>query len=140
MDAQTPEVQDMLGFSLVDPETPTVRTVHNVLVELDCVEVLRDDLVGAATMEIIAEGKERRQVQREIKMKERAVEALASKYGAKTARGERSAKPELIRQVSLIIEAPSRTPRLTRIHSYSAFTALATIMPSFALTVIRATR
>lgn len=98
MDAQTPEVQDMLGFSLIDPEAPTVRTVYHVLEELECLDVLKDDLISAATMEIIAEGKERRQVQKEIKMKERAVETLASKYGGRSMRGERSNKPELIRQ------------------------------------------
>ncbi|KAG8899076.1 hypothetical protein FRC00_001917, partial [Tulasnella sp. 408] len=98
MDAQTPEVQDMLGFSLIDPEAPTVRTVYHVLEELECLDVLKDDLISAATMEIIAEGKERRQVQKEIKMKERAVETLASKYGGRSTRGERSNKPELIRQ------------------------------------------
>lgn len=101
MDAQTPEVQDMLGFSLIDPESPTVRTVYHVLEELECLDVLKDDLISAATMEIVAEGKERRQVQKEIKMKERAVETLASKYGGRSTRGERSSKPELIRQVGV---------------------------------------
>ncbi|KAG9017927.1 hypothetical protein FRB90_000156 [Tulasnella sp. 427] len=98
MDAQTPEVQDMLGFSLIDPESPTVRTVYHILEELECLDVLKDDLISAATMEIIAEGKERRQVQKEIKTKERAVETLASKYGGRSMRGERSTKPEMIRQ------------------------------------------
>lgn len=104
MDAQSPEVQETLGFPLVDPESPTVRTVYNILEELEATDVLRDDLINVATMEIIAEGKERRQIQREIKAKERAVETLAAKYGAKSQRGERSSKPELIRQVKSVVD------------------------------------
>ncbi|KAG8863155.1 hypothetical protein FRB96_009337 [Tulasnella sp. 330] len=99
MDAQTPEVTELLGFSLIKPEQQTVDTVYQVLEEVGCLDVLTDDLIGVATMEIIAEGKDRRIVQREIKAKEKAVETLAAKYsGAKTGRGEKSAKPEIIRQ------------------------------------------
>ena len=93
MDAQYPEVQDMLGFSLVDPEKPTVRTVYEVLEEIDATDVLRDNLISAATREIIAEGRSRYEVHREIKTKERAVEALASKYSK-----SRKVDPETIRQ------------------------------------------
>ncbi|KAG9015285.1 hypothetical protein FRB93_012984 [Tulasnella sp. JGI-2019a] len=99
MDAQTPEVTDLLGFSLVDPEQQTVNTVYQALEEAGCLDVLSDDLIGVATMEIVAEGKDRRVVQREIKAKEKAVETLAAKYsGVKTGRNERSSKPEIIRQ------------------------------------------
>lgn len=107
MDAQAPEVQDLLGFSLVNPEQPLVRTVYGVLEEEGCLDVLRDDLIGTATMEIVSEGKDRRVVQREIKAKERAVETLAAKYGGRSFRGERSSKPETIRQVS---DTPSKYP------------------------------
>ncbi|KAG8907987.1 hypothetical protein FRB99_001153 [Tulasnella sp. 403] len=98
MDAQTPEVQEMLGFSLINPEKPTVQTVYDTLEEIGCLDVLRNDLINTATMEIIAEGKDRRQVQKEIKAKERAVETLAGKYGGRSFRGERVSKPEIIRQ------------------------------------------
>lgn len=104
MDAQTPEVTELLGFSLINPEQQTVNTVYQVLEEAGCLDVLSDDLVGVATMEIVAEGKDRRVVQREIKAKEKAVETLAAKYsGAKTGRGEKSAKPEIIRQVGVFV-------------------------------------
>jgi len=98
MDAQTPEVQDMLGFPLINPETPGVHTVYDTLEQIDCLDVLKDDLISTATMEIVAEGKERRQVQKEIKAKERAVETIAAKYGGRTTRGGRLSKPEIIRQ------------------------------------------
>ncbi|KAG8937306.1 hypothetical protein FRC03_002746 [Tulasnella sp. 419] len=120
MDAQNPEVQDLLGFSLVDPEKPTVRTVYDVLQELDCVDILRDNLVSVATREIISDGdlgvkRSRIEIQREIKSKEKAVEILVNKYALDVnlaaTRGGRStrssgyrprsdggAKAELVRQ------------------------------------------
>ncbi|CDO69564.1 hypothetical protein BN946_scf184759.g4 [Trametes cinnabarina] len=75
-DSQTPEVKDLLGFTCVKP----IKTVHTVLEEHDALDLLRDDLVSVATKEIYSEGRTRRDVQRDIKAKERAIETLASKY------------------------------------------------------------
>ncbi|KAH9854994.1 hypothetical protein C2E23DRAFT_883533 [Lenzites betulinus] len=75
-DSQTPEVKDLLGFSCVRP----IKTVYSVLEEYDALDLLRDDLVSVATKEIYSDGRTRREVQRDIKSKERAIEALAGKY------------------------------------------------------------
>jgi len=58
-----------------------VYTVHDILSNAEALNVLDDDLIRIATMEIIDDGvKARYQIQEEIKMKERAVEVLAEKY------------------------------------------------------------
>ena len=75
-DSQSPEVKDMLSFSCVK----SIRTVYSVLEQHGALELLRDDLVSVATKEIYAEGRSRRDVQKEIKSKERAIETLASRY------------------------------------------------------------
>jgi hypothetical protein len=75
-DSQAPEVREMLGFSCVAP----IRTVHELLDEHDVLDLLRDPLITTATQEIIAEKKSRREIQREIRAKERAIETLSAKY------------------------------------------------------------
>lgn len=42
--------------------------------------MLREDLIAVATKEIYSEGRSRREIQKDIKAKERAIETLASKY------------------------------------------------------------
>lgn len=69
-------MKDLLSFSCVRP----IKNVHLVLEEHDAVDLLRDDLVNVATKEIYSEGRSRREIQREIKAKERAIETLSSKY------------------------------------------------------------
>ena len=66
----------MLGFSCVAP----IRTVHELLDEHGVLDLLRDPLITTATQEIIAEKKNRREIQREIRAKERAIETLSAKY------------------------------------------------------------
>ncbi|KAJ7639277.1 hypothetical protein FB45DRAFT_1134564 [Roridomyces roridus] len=78
-DSQTPEVQDLLSFSCVRP----IKTVYTLLEENDGLDLLRDDLVTIATKEIYSEGRSRRDIQKDIKSKERAIETLASRYGRK---------------------------------------------------------
>ncbi|PCH40894.1 hypothetical protein WOLCODRAFT_131588 [Wolfiporia cocos MD-104 SS10] len=78
-DSQTPEVKELLGFSCVKP----IKTVYSVLEECDSLDLLRDDLIAVATKEIYAEGRSRPEIQRDIKSKERAIEALASRYARK---------------------------------------------------------
>lgn len=65
-----------MSFSCVMP----IKTVYSVLEEHDAIELLRDDLVTVATKEIYSEGRSRRDVQKDIKSKERAIEALSAKY------------------------------------------------------------
>ena len=64
------------GFSSVAP----IKTVHELLDEHGVLDLLRDPLITTATQEIIAEKKNRREIQREIRAKERAVETLSAKY------------------------------------------------------------
>ncbi|KZT42998.1 hypothetical protein SISSUDRAFT_1040890 [Sistotremastrum suecicum HHB10207 ss-3] len=75
-DSQNPEVSDMLGFSCVIP----LVTVYGVLEAHDSLALLEDDLIATATQEIIAEGRRRREIQIDIKKKEKAIEILASRY------------------------------------------------------------
>ncbi|CEL58591.1 UPF0652 protein [Rhizoctonia solani AG-1 IB] len=94
MDAQSPDVSDLLGFS---PVTDLV-TVYSTLEEHDALVVLEDPRLEIATREIIsppgASGRVRAEVQRNIKEKERAVEALVNEYAASelTGRALRSAR------------------------------------------------
>lgn len=78
-DSQTPEVKDLLSFSCVRP----IRTVYSTLEEHGALDLLRDDLISMATKEIYSEGRSRRDIQKDIRMKERAVDTLASKYERK---------------------------------------------------------
>ncbi|KAJ8515796.1 hypothetical protein ONZ45_g6835 [Pleurotus djamor] len=78
-DSQTPEVKDLLSFSCVKP----IKTVHTILEEHGAVDILRDKLVTVATQEIYSDGRSRRDIQKDIKSKERAIETLASKYERK---------------------------------------------------------
>ncbi|GLB34139.1 putative protein of unknown function (DUF2009) [Lyophyllum shimeji] len=75
-DSQSPDVKELLNFSCVRP----IKTVYAVLEEHDALGLLRDDLIAVATKEIYAEGRPRRDIQKEIKSKERAIETLAARY------------------------------------------------------------
>jgi hypothetical protein len=57
-----------------------IKTVYSVLEEHDGLDLLRDDLITVATKEIYSEGRHRRDVQRDIKSKERAIETLSTRY------------------------------------------------------------
>lgn len=57
--------------------------MYTVLEEHGVVEMLREDLIAIATKEIYSEGRSRRDIQKEIKAKERAIETLTSKYHRK---------------------------------------------------------
>ncbi len=67
---------EMLGFSCVVP----IETVYSILHNNDALDLLRDNLITVATQEIQSEGKHRREIQRDIKTKEKAIEVLSSKY------------------------------------------------------------
>ena len=66
----------MLNFSCVKP----IKTVYAVLEESNATDLLRDDLISVATKEIYSESRSRREIQKDIKSKERAIETLASRY------------------------------------------------------------
>lgn len=76
-DANSEEVQDLLQFSCVGG----LETVHKKLAEAGMEALMRDPLVRVATMEIMPEGKQRHQIQQEIKAKEHAVKQLSRRYG-----------------------------------------------------------
>ena len=76
MDSINPHVEEALGFNLKTP----IQTVHSILADKDSLEILDDPMIAIATLEIIAQNKLRRQVQSEIKQKEKAIEFLAKKY------------------------------------------------------------
>lgn len=84
-------VEDMLGFSCVSP----LKTVYDLLKSHGALEVLQDDRISIATKEILADGRSRREIQSEIRSKERAIEALSTKYAR---RGANGIDPETIRQ------------------------------------------
>jgi Protein of unknown function (DUF2009) len=88
MDAQDPAVADLLGFSIVSP----IRNVYDLLDSCDALELLRDNRVSVATQEVIAEGRPRQEIQKDIKAKERAIETLARTYS------KGKLDPETIRQ------------------------------------------
>ncbi|KAI8840915.1 hypothetical protein BC829DRAFT_446831 [Chytridium lagenaria] len=54
--------------------------IHDVKDMLDGLKLLEDNLVVMATKEIVSAGRSRYEIQKEIKMKERAIETLAKKY------------------------------------------------------------
>ena len=77
MDASEPEIQDLLEF---DPVRP-LRTVHTLLDEAGTLDVLDDPLLETATAEIAPPpGAGRAEIQRRIRAKERAREALARRH------------------------------------------------------------
>ena len=75
-DSQAPEVREMLGFTCVAP----IRTVHELLDVHGALDLLRDPLITTATQEIVAEKRSRREIQRDIRAKERAIETLSARY------------------------------------------------------------
>lgn len=54
--------------------------MYSILDEHDSLALLRDNLVTVATKEIYSEGRPRRDIQKDIKAKERAIETLAARY------------------------------------------------------------
>jgi len=51
-----------------------------MLEQHDVLDLLRNDLITIATQEIYSEGRTRREIQKDIKAKERAIEVLSSEY------------------------------------------------------------
>ncbi|KZV94245.1 hypothetical protein EXIGLDRAFT_673222 [Exidia glandulosa HHB12029] len=79
MDAQIPEVRDTLGFSCVSP----LKTVHSILDAAGALDMLRDARIATATKEITSDAStSRRNIDKAIKLKERAIEQLATEYAS----------------------------------------------------------
>lgn len=83
-DSMIPEVRDFLEFDLVAP----MQTVYSLLKSKKALAVLRDEYISTATMEILPDGKSRQQIQREIKLKEHAIDLIARKYSKRNANTE----------------------------------------------------
>lgn len=75
-DSQEGQIQSLLEFQCVRP----LRTVHSLLETKGGLALLADPLMSIATAEIVAGERARISVQRDIKAKEQAREALAKKY------------------------------------------------------------
>ena len=76
-DSLIDEVQEVLGFGLVDP----IITVHSTLKQFGKLDLLEDQLIGLATMEIQG-GRKRKDIEHDIKKKEKAIEILAKRYSS----------------------------------------------------------
>jgi hypothetical protein len=77
-DSMLPDIQDLIKFSMGMP----VLTVHTFLQKKSAGALLLDPLIATATHEIIPDGKDRYEIQVEIKQKEKAIKILARKYAS----------------------------------------------------------
>eukprot|EP00211_Chloroparvula_japonica_P001276 CAMPEP_0119120864 /NCGR_PEP_ID=MMETSP1310-20130426/1728_1 /TAXON_ID=464262 /ORGANISM="Genus nov. species nov., Strain RCC2339" /LENGTH=575 /DNA_ID=CAMNT_0007110371 /DNA_START=42 /DNA_END=1766 /DNA_ORIENTATION=- len=75
-DTASPEVQQMLDLQCIRP----VLTVYNYLKHFKALKVLYDPRCEMATMEIKSQGRNRRDIEYDIRNKENAREYLARKY------------------------------------------------------------
>lgn len=78
MDAVSPPIAKLLGMDVVAP----IETVASFLASHGASELLADPLLPVATAEVVATGKTRPVIQREIRAKEAAVERLARRYAS----------------------------------------------------------
>ena len=78
-DSQIEQVYELLQFKCVKP----ILTVHSVLEEHGKLGLLQDELLPLATSEIIDGGRKRKEIQYDIKRKEKAIEILAKKYSTR---------------------------------------------------------
>ncbi|KAG2439554.1 hypothetical protein HXX76_004907 [Chlamydomonas incerta] len=76
MDSSEPAIQELLEFRCVR----TLRTVYVFLEERGGLAMLDDGLMHTATAEIVAGDRPRHEIQREIKLKEKARETLSRRY------------------------------------------------------------
>ena len=82
----------MLGFTCVTP----IKTVHGVLEVHGALDHLRDPLVTTPTQEVIADKRTRREIQRDIRPKERALRQAQPRTS--TPVGDSSANPVQYRE------------------------------------------
>jgi len=76
-DAISPQIMDQLGFNVKMP----IKSVYGFLQERDCLRILEDNDIMTATQEILQDGvKDRWDLQKEIKRKEKIVKNMCAKY------------------------------------------------------------
>lgn len=75
-DSVRPSFTEELEFELIR----SIRTVHTFLQRYGGLHILKDEYVPLATGEIIADGKSRAEIDRAIRMKEKAITYIARKY------------------------------------------------------------
>jgi len=80
MDAVSPPIARLLEMDVVAP----IQTVASFLAARGGEELLADPLLATATAEVVATGKSRPAIQREIRAKEAAVERLARRFATRT--------------------------------------------------------
>lgn len=79
MDATSPEIQRLLEFNMIKP----LNTVYRYLEQRGGLGVLTDPEIGIATYEILDDkSKSRLEIQRQIRRKEKAVEAIARNHSS----------------------------------------------------------
>ena len=78
-DAASPTIQPQLGFSLKKP----LETVYKFLEAKGGLSILDDKYIEVATEEILADGKTRDMIQKQIRMKEKAVAHIKDKYATR---------------------------------------------------------
>ncbi|EGG15843.1 hypothetical protein DFA_09512 [Cavenderia fasciculata] len=79
-DSSNADVRNALGLDMVTE----LKTVHVVLERCGGLEMLNDPEMETATREILPDGKDRYQIQGEIKRKERAIKNLSNRYQSAT--------------------------------------------------------
>jgi hypothetical protein len=100
MDSQEPSVKELLEF---DPVRP-LRTVHASLESGGALGLLLDPLLPRATAEIASRDRARSEVQRDIRLKERARDALAARYSKPKSRLDQE---EILRAIYSIADNES---------------------------------
>jgi len=76
-DAISPQILDQLSFNV----KMDIKTVYGLLKDKDCLRILDDGDIMIATQEIIQDGvKDRWDLQKDIKKKEKVVKSLCAKY------------------------------------------------------------
>ncbi|KAG8791362.1 hypothetical protein FRC12_009417 [Ceratobasidium sp. 428] len=121
MDAQTPDIKQLLGFSTAIP----IITVHSILAHHGALAVLDDLRMATATCEIPsppnATNEERAEVQRMINEKERVIEAIVMQYagGQMDGRALRAASVKGKGHVSCLYNGVREV--LRRVSSYFSF-------------------
>jgi len=78
-DAQSSEVQELLGFAMVKP----IRTVHDLLNEKGGLQLLTDKLMPMATFQIDPTGKSRKEIEKLTRLRRDAHDTLVKRYAKK---------------------------------------------------------
>ncbi|KAF0720530.1 Aste57867_249 [Aphanomyces stellatus] len=83
-DAVSPAIQDLLGFSPVQP----LKTVYSLLDTHGALGLLDHPLIETATMVVAPEGKSRAKIQQQIKAKDAAIKTITNRFMTPTLRAD----------------------------------------------------